>query len=141
MFRETFSNRAICVGIILFMLVVGAQLYRWHVRCTTAAVQQRDNKKAPHTAQDAGSPAEFKVFKALQTPPSNPDTQTQSEAAKTLPHSEISECLEAMEAFLHNGSSTYQGGRCCIIRLWSVSSRRIPRISEFEPLGVHRGTL
>ena len=59
MFRETFSNRAICVGIILFVLVVSAQLYRWHIRCVIAsalareapAMQQLATKQ--HTAQEA----------------------------------------------------------------------------------------
>lgn len=59
MFRETFSNRAICVGIILFVLVVGAQLYRWHIRCAIAsalarkapAMQQLATKQ--HTVQEA----------------------------------------------------------------------------------------
>ena len=58
MFRETLSNRMIFVGVILFALVVGAQLYRWHARREIAAasaqkasaIQQLTPKQ--HTAQE-----------------------------------------------------------------------------------------
>lgn len=44
MFCETLSNRVIFVGVLLFVLVVGAQLYRWHVRCEIASAL---SQKAP----------------------------------------------------------------------------------------------
>jgi hypothetical protein len=54
MFRETLSNRAICVGVILFVLVVGIQLYRWHIRCEIAVAsaqkaQQYSNLQPSNT--------------------------------------------------------------------------------------------
>ncbi len=48
MFRETLSNRMIFVGVILFTVVVGAQLYRWHVRREIAAASAQ---KAPAIQQ------------------------------------------------------------------------------------------
>ncbi len=60
MFREALLNRAIFVGVIFFLLVLGAQLYRWHIRCeiaaalmrTTETMQHLENRKEKHTGQN-----------------------------------------------------------------------------------------
>lgn len=77
MFRDLLSSRAIHVGLVFFVLIVGGtQLYSWHVRRTTAAelertnriVQQLENRNKTHTLQDASVPTETEIPEETQTP-------------------------------------------------------------------------
>lgn len=61
MFRDLLSSRVIQAGVIFCVVIVGCSLlYSWHVRRTTEAeleqqerfLQQRENKKEPHTPQN-----------------------------------------------------------------------------------------
>lgn len=106
MFREILASRAILIGIVFFVVVVGSSLlYSWHVRRTIAtelartdpAMPQLENEK--HTAQDAGVSTETEVFETSQTHLPNDDTQRMSEEAKALPRGEVSDSRDVVEAF------------------------------------------
>lgn len=113
MFRDVLLDRVIFTGVTVFVLVIGAQLYRWHACSTTGVTLIAQNRvaqavaprKEPPPVEDAGHPGALAVSEAGQTHLSNADTQTLSETAKAFSDSEISKDFETMEAFLHNGSS------------------------------------
>ncbi len=108
MFRDILLSRAILIGIVFFLGVVGSSLlYSWHVRRTltaelagiTLATQHLEREKARHIAQDAGIPTETEVLETSQAHLSNDDTQTFSGEAKALLHDEASDSLDIAEAF------------------------------------------
>ena len=110
MFHEIFLNRVIFVGVTFFVLVVGAQLYRWHVRheTTTAparratAMRRLENriKIAQHTAEEIIVLTEITVFEISQMPLFNDNTRMMFEETEMLSRSEVSNYLGMVEAFL-----------------------------------------
>ena len=109
MFDEVLLNRAIFVGVTFFVLIVGAQLYRWHVRHEIAATLARkapsmrrlENRKAQHITGEVGVLTEIAVFEISQMYLFNDDTQTVSEETEALPRGEVSDYLGMVEVFLH----------------------------------------
>lgn len=149
MFRDVLLDRMIFAGVTFFVLVIGAQLYRWH-GCSTTAVtlaapdavaQQVALKKEPHPTQETSNSAELEVSKTAQTHLSKQEAQTLSEAAKAFPYREISKDLETMEAFLDNKSSICRKCLCVIRPVGSVPSQKRSRGSKSESLGLQSGRL
>ena len=149
MFRDVLLDRMIFAGVTFFVLVIGAQLYRWH-GCSTTAVtlaapdavaQQVALKKEPYPTQETSNSAELEVSKTAQTHLSNHDVPTLSEAAKALPHSEIPTSLKTMGAFLDNKSSICRKCLCVIRPVGSVPSQKRSRGSKSESLGLQSGRL
>ncbi|MYC76003.1 hypothetical protein F4X10_09585 [Candidatus Poribacteria bacterium] len=149
MFRDVLLDRMIFAGVTFFVLVIGAQLYRWH-SCSTTAVtlaapdavaQQVALKKEPHPTQETSNSAELEVSKTAQTHLSKQEAQTLPEAAKAFLYREISKDLETMEVFLDNKSSICRKCLCVVRPVGSVSSQRSPRGSKSESLGLHSGRL
>ncbi len=108
MFRDILSgSRAIFIGIVFFVLVVGGSLlYSWHVHRTTDAevaetqrkVQPLKNKNEMHTTEDtvATSTADFEH---VETDPETDDSQI-SDNTGVSPIDETSEMLDIADAFL-----------------------------------------
>ncbi len=94
MFRDFLSSRALHVGFVLFVLLVGGtQLYSWHVRRgikvdearTQQFLQQREIKKETRTAQDAGVPTDTETLGETEMPLETDDMPAMSEETKALP--------------------------------------------------------
>lgn len=108
MFNNVLLNRVIFVGVTFFVLVVSAQLYRWHVRCTTAAalaqatpaMQQLENENEKHIAQDAGVHIGTNRMGETEMPIEGYDPQTMCEDTGALPKNQAPEPLDIAEAFL-----------------------------------------
>lgn len=149
MFRDVFLDRVTFAGVTFFVLVMGAQLYRWHVHCATAialadrdlVAQQVALKKEPHPTQETSNTAELEVSKTAQTHLSKQEAQTLSEAAKAFSDSKVSKDIETMEAFLHNKSSICRKCLCVIRPVGSVPSQKSSRGSKSESLGSQSGRL
>ncbi|MDE0011768.1 MAG: hypothetical protein OXU36_11510 [Candidatus Poribacteria bacterium] len=111
MFRDILSgSRAIFIGLVFFVLVVGGSLlYSWQVHRTTDAevaatqrkVQPLKNNKAARTAQDTVDTSTVD-FEHVETPLETGDTQM-SDDTEALPVDEISEVLDMADAFLPDG--------------------------------------
>ena len=89
MLRDLLSSRAIQVGFVFFVLVVGSSLlYSWHVQRTTEAefgkrplvVESLENKPETSTA-----PVDFQTKGVTNTPDENTDTPI-SESIEALPN-------------------------------------------------------
>lgn len=110
MFRDMLSgSRAIFIGLVFFVLVVGGSLlYSWHVHRTTdaelaksdALLQQHKNKNGPHTAADIIDTSMVDVEQA-ETPLETDDLQV-SDDTGVLPIDETSEVLDLSDAFLRD---------------------------------------
>lgn len=93
MLRDLLSSRAIQIGLIFFVLiVVGTQLYSWHVHRTidvemartNRIVQQLETHKGKRPAPDAIVPTDTKIFSELDTPAETDEPQ-RSEETEALP--------------------------------------------------------
>ncbi len=80
MFRDFLSSRALHVGLVFFVLLVGGtQLYSWHVRRgikadearTQQFLQPREIKKETRTAQDAAAPTDTEALEAFDGSPTS----------------------------------------------------------------------
>ena len=110
MFRDILTSRAILAGFLFFLLVViSSLLYNWYVRREIAAeltrpdpvIQQLENKKENHTAQDVG--VSINTNRVGETPPLETDaSQTISDDREILPVDETSELDDVVDAFLPN---------------------------------------
>ena len=101
MLRDLLSSRAIQVGFVFFVLVVGSSLlYSWHVQRTTEAefgkrplvVESLENKPETSTA-----PVDFQTEGVTNTPDENTDTPI-SESIEALPNE--TELADIADAFL-----------------------------------------
>ena len=111
MFRDMFSgSRAIFIGVVFFVLVVGGSLlYSWQVHRTTDAevaatqrkVQPLKNNKAARTAQDTVDTSTVD-FEHAETPLETGDTQM-SEDTDVSVVDETSEVFDMADAFLPDG--------------------------------------
>ena len=109
MFRDIFSgSRAIFVGLVFFVLVVGGSLlYRWHVHRTTDAevaetqrkVQPLKNDEAARTAQDTVDISTVD-FEHAETPLETDDAQAVSNDTNVPSTDETSDGLDMADAFL-----------------------------------------
>ena len=108
MLRDTFSSRAILIGVIFFgMIVGGTQLYYWHVRRSGEAELERTKqmgqaleeteKKRPATNADV--PIDTYTSDTSETPIVFNDTQPMAEEREALPSNEA-ESDELLDAFL-----------------------------------------
>ncbi len=97
MFREILASRAILIGIVFFVVVVGSSLlYSWHVRRTIAtelvqtdpAMPQLENEKP--TAEDLGVSIDTDRVGEMEMYLETGDTQTMSEETEALPHNNVS---------------------------------------------------
>ncbi len=88
MFRDLLSSRAMHVGLVFFVLIVGGtQLYSWHVRRTSQEalertkriVQQLENKKETRTAQDVGVSTDTETLEPSEVPIISDEMPTMSE--------------------------------------------------------------
>lgn len=110
MFNEILLNRVIFVGVTFFVLVFGAQFYRWHVRHETtaaparraSAIRRLENRIriAEHIAEEVGVLTGITVFEISQMHLSNDDTRTMFEETEVLFLSETPQYLSMVEAFL-----------------------------------------
>ncbi|MDD9972393.1 MAG: hypothetical protein OXU27_00235 [Candidatus Poribacteria bacterium] len=108
MFRDILlGSRAIFIGIVFFVLVVGGSLlYSWHVHRTTDAelaetqrkVQPLKNKNEMHTAKDTVDTSTVD-FEHVETDPETDDSQI-SDNTGVSPIDETSEMLDMADAFL-----------------------------------------
>ncbi len=109
MFRDLLSSRAILIGVVFFIGVVGSSLlYSWHVRRgseaelarTKQAVQHLANKTGTRGGEDLGVPIGAQVLEQPEMPLVTDDTGTQrSEEMETL-LVEDAENLNVADAFL-----------------------------------------
>ncbi len=109
MFRDLLSSRALHVGFVLFVLIVGGtQLYSWHVRRgikadearTQQFLQQREIKKETRTAQDAGVPTDTETLGETEMPLETDGRQPISDDTAALPRDAASDIDEVADAFL-----------------------------------------
>ena len=108
MFRDIFSgSRAIFIGLVFFVLVVGGSLlYSWRVHRTTDAevaetqrkVQLLKNKNETHTTADTTNTSTVD-FRPAETPLETDDAQ-RYEDTDVSPIDETSEVLDMADAFL-----------------------------------------
>ena len=108
MFRDIFSgSRALLVGVVFFVVVVGGSLlYRWHVHRTTDAevaetqrkVQPLKNDEAARTTADTVDTSTVD-FEHAETPLETGKTQM-SDDTEALPVDETSERIDMADAFL-----------------------------------------
>lgn len=108
MFRDIFSgSRAIFIGLVFFLLVVGGSLlYSWHVHRTTDAevaetqrkVQPLENKNEPRTAADTVDTSKVD-FGQTETPLETNDTQPMSDETEVFTDDEA-ENVDLTDAFL-----------------------------------------
>ena len=108
MFRDILSgSRAIFIGIVFFVLVVGGSLlYSWHVHRTTDAelaetqrrVQPLKNKNEMHTAKDTVDTSTVD-FEHVETDSETDDSQIPDNTGVS-PIDETSEMLDMADAFL-----------------------------------------
>ena len=116
MFRDILSgSRAILVGLVFFLFVVGGSLlYSWHVHRTTHAelaetqrkVQPLENKNKTRIAQGVSVPVDIKPPGSVDTPDENTDTHKDLETG-TLPNE--TDVLDLTDTFELNDTVPEEG--------------------------------
>ena len=111
MLRDVFFNRAILAGTVFFLLmIVGAQLYSWHVRRTTDAELQRtdravralENRTQTHTGADTVDTSRVD-FEQAETSLENHDAQSTDDDTTGLPGDDTAP-IDLSDAFLPDDS-------------------------------------
>ena len=115
MLRDILSSRLVQGGLLFFVVViVGTQLYSWHIRRsmqedmarTNRIVQQLENKKEMRTAQDTGFLLKTETLKSSETSLETDDTERISEETEVLSSDEGPEILDIADAFLPDETTT-----------------------------------
>lgn len=114
MLRDLLFSRAIQIGFVFFLLVVGGSLlYFFHVQRTTdvefartkQVVEQLKRKKETRTTQDVSAPANTEMLGKTETFLETDDTDTpRSEETDALPVDDT-ETIDLVEAFLPDTST------------------------------------
>lgn len=100
MFRNILSSRGFIAGFVLFVvIVIGTQLYSWHVRRTTQSelarteqrVRQLQNKNETRTAQDIGGPIDIGESEQPGQPRQEDILPSENDTPHVFPVDDVSE--------------------------------------------------
>lgn len=140
MFRDLLSSRAIHVGLVCFVLIVGGtQLYSWHVRRGIKAEeartqqfrQQLETKKETHAVQDTGEFIDTQTLGQAETPLETDGTQTMSGETEAV-RDEAFESLDTADAFLPD--DIVSEAEPAEVRVSPHGLGRYPEIPEGAPI-------
>ena len=109
MFRDILSNKGVLAALLFCVLiVVGSQLYSWHVKRgieadearTQQFLQQLETQKETHTVQDTGALIDTQAPGQTQTHLETDDTPTMSDDTDAFTSLDADEHLDVANAFL-----------------------------------------
>ena len=114
MFRDILSSRAIVIGVVFFVVVVGSSLlYSWHVRRTTdaefassdAVLEQRENSNETCPAADTVDTSTVD-FEQEETLLETKDTQHINKAAEVFTEDDIFVANDMLNTFIEETDAT-----------------------------------